>query len=185
VVPFTITFTRVEEIKAFLMPLSDQNIQQNRYAIIPRTLCFLLRNDELLLLRIAPGRGAWSGLLNGIGGHIQRGEDPMSSAKREIFEETGLKPSDLRLCGVATIDTQDEIGIGLFIFVGSNPTGDIRSSEEGEPLWVPIKSIHQYDLVEDLPIIIPRALDSYQTGRPFSASYHYDDAGNLKINLHP
>jgi 8-oxo-dGTP diphosphatase len=167
------------------MPLSDQNIQPNRYAIIPRTLCFLLRNDEILLLRIASGRGGWSGLLNGIGGHIQRGEDPLSSAKREILEETGLKPSDLRLCGVVMIDSQDEIGIGLYIFVGSNPTGDIRSSEEGEPLWAPLKSLKEFDLVEDLPTIIPRALDSYQTGVPFSAIYHYDHAGNLTINLLP
>ncbi len=167
------------------MPLSDQDLQPNCFAIIPRTLCFLLRNNELLLLRIASGRGAWSGLLNGIGGHIQRGEDPLSSAKREIFEETGLKPSDLRLCGVVMIDTQDEIGIGLYIFVGNCPTGDIRSSEEGEPLWVPVKSIDEFDLVEDLPTIIPSALDSYQKGVPFSALYHYDNTGNLTINLLP
>ena len=167
------------------MPLSDQNLQPNRYAIIPRTLSFLLRNEDLLLLRLASGRGAWSGLLNGIGGHIQRGEDPLSSAEREIHEETGLKPSNLQLCGVVMIDTQKEIGVGLYIFVGSIPAGDIQSSEEGEPLWVPVKSVNDFDLVEDLPTIIPRALDSFQTGVPFSAIYHYDNSGNLDIFLLP
>jgi len=167
------------------MPLSDQNLQPNRYAIIPRTLSFLLRNEDLLLLRLASGRGAWSGLLNGIGGHIQRGEDPLSSAEREIHEETGLKPSNLQLCGVVMIDTQKEIGVGLYIFVGSSPAGDIQSSEEGEPLWVPVKSVNDFDLVEDLPTIIPRALDSFQTGVPFSAIYHYDNSGNLDIFLLP
>ncbi len=165
------------------MPLSDQNIQPGRYSIIPRTLCFLLKDEQLLLLRIAADRGAWSGKLNGIGGHIQRGEDPLTSAEREIQEETGLKPSNLRLCGVVIVDVQEETGIGLYIFVGENPSGEIRSSPEGEPLWVSLKSLHDHDLVEDLPIIIPRALDCYRSGKYFSAVYRYDDKGNLSIKL--
>ena len=167
------------------MPVTDQSIQHNSFAIIPRTLCFLLRKDDLLLLRIASDRGTWSGQLNGIGGHIQRGEDPLSSAEREIFEESGLTPSDLRLTGVVTIDTQDNIGIGLYVFVGKSISGEVSSSEEGDPVWIPVNSVNEFDLVEDLPVIIPRALDSYQTGIPFSAVYRYDEAGNLIINILP
>ncbi len=167
------------------MPLSDQNIQPGRYSIVPRTLCFLLKDEQLLLLRIAADRGAWSGKLNGIGGHIQRGEDPLTSAKREIQEETGLKPSTLRLCGVVIVDVQEETGIGLYVFVGESPSAEIRPSPEGEPLWFPLKSLHDLDLVEDLPIIIPRALDCYRSGEPFSAAYRYDEEGKLTIDLMP
>lgn len=167
------------------MPVSDQNVQPDRYAIIPRTLSFILRNDELLLLRIASDRGAWSGQLNGVGGHIQRREDPLNSAKREIVEETGLIPTHLKLCGVVIIDTQESVGIGLYVFVGESATGTLQSSAEGEPIWVPMKSLDELDLVEDLLTIIPRALDSYQTGEPFSAVYHYDEAGKLSINILP
>jgi 8-oxo-dGTP diphosphatase len=167
------------------MPITDQNIQPNSYVIIPRTLCFLVRNDDLLLLQIGEDRGGWSGKLNGIGGHVQRGEDPLSSARREILEETGLVPTDLRLAGVVTIDTQKETGIGLYVFVGICPSGEVRPSKEGVPIWVPRKSIKEHDLVEDLAIIIPRALESSQRGIPFSAVYHYDETGKLSIDIFP
>ncbi len=167
------------------MPLSDQKIQSGRYSVIPRTLCFLLRDEQLLLLRIAPDRGAWSGQLNGIGGHIQRGEDPLSSARREILEETGLKPSKLRLCGVIIIDVHDERGIGLYVFVGESPSAGLRAGPEGEPIWVPLESLHDLNLVEDLPVIIPRALNCYASGEPFSAVYRYNEDGKLTIDLLP
>ncbi|MEJ2549242.1 MAG: NUDIX domain-containing protein [Anaerolineales bacterium] len=167
------------------MPLSDQNIQPGRYSVIPRTLCFLLRDEQLLLLRIAADRGAWSGMLNGIGGHVRRGEDPLTSAKREIREETGLEPLILRLCGVVIVDVKEETGIGLYVFVGESPSTKIRPSPEGQPLWVPLKSLRDLDLVEDLPTIIPRALDCYRSRETFSAVYRYDDDGNLSIDLFP
>lgn len=167
------------------MPVSDQNVESDRYAIIPRTLSFIIRDDELLLLRIASDRGAWSGRLNGVGGHIQRREDPLSSAKREVREETGLIPSDLRLCGVVIIDVHEPVGIGIYVFVGKSVTGTLQSSEEGDPIWVPIKSLDDFELVEDLPTIIPRALESYQTGEPFSATYYDDEAGQLSIIMLP
>ena len=86
------------------MPVSDQGIRQHRYMLIPRTLIFVTHEDQLLLIQGAPGKRLWAGRYNGIGGHVEQGEDFLSAAKRELDEETGLNDIDLWLCGTVTID---------------------------------------------------------------------------------
>jgi 8-oxo-dGTP diphosphatase len=165
------------------MSLDGQRVQPDRYKIIPRTLTFLVSEDSILLMRVAPGRGGWSGMLNGLGGHVERGEAPLESALRELKEETGLEPEGLRLCGVVSVDVGTDPGIGLYVFVGEAPTRDVSSGPEGEPVWVQIARIPDAPLVEDLPALIPRALASYKGAPPFSALYRYDSSGKLEVRF--
>ena len=72
------------------MPASDQGIRRDRYMLIPRTLIFLRRGESVLLIRGAPNKPLWANKYNGVGGHIERGEDALSAARRELREETGL-----------------------------------------------------------------------------------------------
>lgn len=169
----------------WIMSLPGQRLQPDRYKTIPRTLTFLLAGDRILLTRVAPGRGAWSGMLNGLGGHIEQGESPLESAIREVREETGLSPEDLRLCGVVIVDVGSDPGIGLYVFVGDAPSGEISGNAEGEPAWQEIEGLDELDLVEDLPALIPRALASYRGAPPFSAVYTYDPSGKLRTHFTP
>ncbi len=165
------------------MSLDGQRIQPGRYAIIPRTLIFLTRPGEVLLIKNAPGRGAWAGLLNGVGGHLERGESPHSGAVREIQEETGLTALGLRLVGAVVIDTGSSPGIGLYVFVGKVTGGNPRRTEEGLPQWVPYDRLDQEPLMQDLPQLLPRALEAYEAGLPFTALYRYDADGRLEITF--
>ena len=165
------------------MSLAGQRVQQYRYSVIPRTLSFLLRDRDVLLLRLPEYRGPWGGLLNGIGGHIEQGEDPLSAARREILEETGLNPERLRLCGVVNIDTGKQLGIGLYVYVGEVRGGDIRSSPEGEPSWIPLDKIDQLPVVEDVPLLLPKAIDAYTSTITFSAIYSYNAEDKLSIKF--
>lgn len=164
------------------MSLSGQRYQTGRYSLIPRTLTFLLHDDDILLMKVPKGRGTWSGLYNGVGGHIERGEEPYTAALREILEETNHSPSDLMLCGIVHIDTKTNPGIGLYVFIGrldhkvASPQGP-----EGTPEWVKIRELDTIPLIEDLPQIIPKTFEAERSGSPFFAKYMYDSHDRLNI----
>lgn len=164
------------------MTLEGQQLQVDRYQIIPRTVSFILFGDRVLLLRVDNNRGPWGGLYNGIGGHVEPGEDPLTAAEREIQEEAGLAIDDLTLCGVVLIDTKINPGIGLFVFVGSTEQDPAVRSPEGIPEWIPLARLQDLPRVEDVDFLIDSALHSYRTGKPFSAMYHYDDEDQLHIS---
>jgi 8-oxo-dGTP diphosphatase len=165
------------------MSLEGQRIQPDRYTLIPRTLTFLSRPEEVLLIRLGPDRGDWSGLLNGVGGHIERGEDPIQSARREVEEETGLIPAELILAGVVIIDTGDQPGVGLYVFSGGAKAGDLRAGPEGIPEWIRVDSLSEAPLVSDLPVLLPKVLARRDGEPPFSAIYTYDQSGNLSMRF--
>lgn len=165
------------------MSLAGQQTQSDRYVLIPRTLSFLTRPGEILLMRLGPERGEWSGLLNGVGGHIEQGEDPIQSARREITEETGLQAGELLLAGVVIIDTGSLPGIGLYVFIGEAEDGELRSSSEGTPQWISLDALDESSLVADLPTLLPKALARHDGAAPFSAVYEYDDGGKLSIRF--
>ena len=100
------------------MGRNEQGVTRSvdRYKVIPRTLAFVTNGADVLLLRGGPHKKLWAGLYNGVGGHVERGEDIYNAARREIREETGLEVTDLRLCGVLHIDAGDP-GAGVLVFV--------------------------------------------------------------------
>jgi 8-oxo-dGTP diphosphatase len=145
------------------MKKEEQGASFNRYKVIPRSLIFVTRKNEILLLKGDKKKKLWAGKYNGIGGHIEKGENVYQSAVRELYEETGLKDVHLVFRGSIMIDVDDDTGISLFLFIGEYQAGDIKPSEEGFLEWVPIERIAEYPLVEDLHVLIPRLLKQKET----------------------
>ncbi len=146
--------------------------------LIPRTAIFVRRGDEYLLIKGASSKRLWAGKYNGLGGHVERGEDVLSSAKRELSEEAGITAT-LWLCGTVVIDAGD-VGICMFVFCGENVQGEIKASAEGAVEWVGKDALSQLSVVEDLPILLKRIEQMKQGDPPFSARSFYE---NEKIIL--
>jgi 8-oxo-dGTP diphosphatase len=165
------------------MPASEQGIFPDQYNIIPRTLVFLSCSDRILLLKGASTKRIWPNKYNGIGGHIEQGEDALTSARRELFEETRLTVSDLWLCGVVLVDTATTPGIGIFVFKGECPQGSLAPSIEGNLVWIPKNDLYSYPLVEDLFTLLPKVLSCEKGDPPFSVLYQYDQEDKLEIKF--
>lgn len=164
------------------MALDGQRVDPNRYSVIPRTLTFPLCEGRLLLAKLGPEAGGWSGQYNGLGGHLEVGEDPLSAAVRELREESGITLPDQRLCAVVTVDTGESPGIGLYVFVGKL---EAIPGELSDPMleWVPLERVNDLPLVEDLPTLLPAVIDAYERRTVVSAAYRYSPTGELQISI--
>jgi len=166
------------------MPQSDQVINNNRYTVIPRTAIFLRRGDSYLLIKGASTKRLWANKYNGLGGHVERGEDVLTSANRELLEEAGLT-ADLWLCGTLIVAVGDagSTGICLYLFSGECLIGEPAPSEEGMAEWIPYHSLNELPVVEDLPVLLSRIHEMKRGDPPFHARSYYDQHGALIVKF--
>ena len=160
------------------------NATAGRWLTVPRTLCFILNDDDILLMKRASHKRIFPNRYNGVGGHIERDEDPYSGAQREVLEETGLQVDDLRLSAVYNIDAGEASGIILFVFLCHSDRREIVSdTEEGTLHWVSLRDLAQLDLVEDLLMILPRILNRPENAPPLFVHVSYDADDQIQMRF--
>ena len=111
--------------------------------VIPYCLVYLTSRGKVLLIRKSRGRlheGEWIGL----GGKLEPGEDPVSSAVQEFREESGLILSDPMLRG--TFIWIDEVRCGIVhIVTATRWNGALSESDEGELRWHSVSDLPTLD----------------------------------------
>jgi len=132
---------------------------------------FVLHAERVLLLQ-HPHRGdRFRGQWNGIGGHVEAGEDILDSARRELREEATCEPEELTLRGVV-----HESGLlghhhVLFVFLGRAASREVRSPEGLALRWQPLDRVRELPLVHDAAELLGRARAE---GPPFFSALSYD-----------
>lgn len=167
---------------------ADMKTAAGRWQVIPRTLCFVTHDDHLLLMKRGAHKRIFPNHYNGLGGHIERGEDPRTCAIREIKEESGLDVFNVCYCGTTHIDAGTETGIMLFIFTAEAGKQEVIENDEGTLEWLHLPSLLEQfakgnpkSFVEDLPILLPLIFGGGTL--PFFAHVSYDDDDQIIIDL--
>ncbi|MCB9435722.1 MAG: NUDIX domain-containing protein [Anaerolineales bacterium] len=165
---------------------ADSQATQQRWQVVPRTLCFVTHGEDILLMKRGPHKRIFPGYYNGLGGHLERDEDPLTGAIREIKEESGLTVKNVQFCGSTHVDAGQDTGILLYIFKAEATTREVIESDEGTLHWLSLAEVLSRDdllLVEDLPIVLPMI---FRDGAiPFFAFVSYDENDQILFRVAP
>ncbi len=137
--------------------------------VLPYTICFCLRDTQVLMLyrSYPPNAGRW----NGLGGHIEAAETPLESIKREVMEEGGIDldlAQGLNFTGLVTWATDGDStrpGGGMYTFVArlasDFPIWPDRPIHEGLLSWKPLAWVcdpRNPAIVSNIPQFLPQML---------------------------
>ena len=121
------------------------------------TLCYLRQDGKTLMVhRIKKPNDIHEGKWNGLGGKLEPGETPEECARREIFEESGLRVKNLVLKGLLTFPlfARDEDWYA-FVFVATDFEGSLIESPEGTLQWIADDKLPELNLWEGDRIFLP------------------------------
>jgi 8-oxo-dGTP pyrophosphatase MutT (NUDIX family) len=126
------------------------------------------------VLLIQRTRGPDAGYWNPPGGKIDRGEDPLDAARRELREEAGLE-APLVFRGVATVVVEQtgEHWI-IFLFVARVRDSAVVASAEGPLRWAAPAEVAALPVLPDVPLLLPALRD--QEDRVILAKFTYASA---------
>ncbi len=150
------------------------------------TVSFVRHEDAVLLLRHPTDGDRFAGQWNGIGGHVEAGEDVRAAARREVREEAGIDVPDLTLRGV--VHESGLLGAAhvVFVFTGSVARREV-APESGVTLgWHPLDRLDALPLVHDVALLLPRALTAREVffatesfdGGDRCTSFRFDEPGD-------
>ena len=90
-------------------------------------------------------KGHWDGLIFP-GGHVEQGESFLSAARREAEEETGLRISDLRFCGIVHWAHRTKRERYLAVLYTAEGEGELLpQTHEGRNFWMPLSEFMAAD----------------------------------------
>lgn len=93
------------------------------------------------------------------GGHVEKGESFTDAVIREVFEETGLKISMPKLCGIKDWMREDGTRYMVLFYKTDKFEGTVTSSDEGEVYWIELEEMKQKKLAYGMDKMLKVFLD--------------------------
>ena len=141
---------------------------------------FVRKDGKYLLLRRSNEKKYAPGVVHPLGDKVDSKENPMKSARRELLEEAGIKVKNVRLEAVllelAPIK-DDRTDWLIFHFSGDYDSGDLKTTEEGELVWLTPEEISKQKLFPSVEKVIENILNP-NDGTVF-ATFVYDNEKNI------
>jgi len=138
------------------------------------TLCVIHQPPKILLAM--KKRGFGQGRWNGLGGKVQDGETIEQAAKREAFEEAGIKPGELQKMGVIEFSWKTKPDtLQVHIFKSESFWGIPTESEEMKPAWFDASQIPYSAMWQDDIYWMPLFLEN----KKFLGKFIFDDQDNI------
>jgi 8-oxo-dGTP diphosphatase len=140
------------------------------------TLCYIVKNGKILLIKKKKGLGA--GVWNGPGGKIEKDESPQDCAKRETFEEVKVVPEAPQKVGELKFyfGQSYDVDWHVHVFVADDFDGIEKETDEAAPKWFRLDGIPYHEMWPDDRIWMPMML----SGKKFNGDFYFDrDAKEL------
>ena len=141
------------------------------------TLCFVIRGDNILLIRKKRGLGA--GKINGPGGRLEPGESSLQAAIRETQEELGVTPVGVEERGELHFQFADGYALYCAVFIASDCMGEPFETDEAVPVWTPLDQIPYHEMWADDIHWLPGMLK----GGRFRGFFHFEGEKMLSYDV--
>jgi 8-oxo-dGTP diphosphatase len=143
------------------------------------TLLFVVDEAARRVLLIEKKRGLGAGKVNGPGGRIEKGEDALACAVREVEEELRVTPTGVREMGELSFQFADGYALHGRVFRADGILGVPTETEEATPLWTPLDHIPYARMWADDALWLPMLL----RGERFAGRFVFDGDAMLDHTL--
>jgi 8-oxo-dGTP diphosphatase len=131
---------------------------------VPTVGIVVIQGNKVLLVREGEKSAHLTGFYNTPAGRIEEGEMPAAAAVRELKEETGLETSEENLIElskkyIADIKRKSGETVSFYhtVFVCTKFAGELKSSDDVEPMWIEIEKVHSLKLLPNIVDMISEA----------------------------
>ncbi len=142
------------------------------------TLCFIVQENRVLLMRKKRGIGA--GKINAPGGKVDPCETPLAAAIRETEEEICVTPISPALRGQLWFHFRGGPTLRCLIYLAGDYSGKPRETAEAVPCWYPIDALPYDEMWEDDREWLPMLL----AGKCFQGTVQVDGEKVREQSIH-
>ena len=142
------------------------------------TLCYLVKDDKVLLLFRNKNNDINYGKWIGVGGHVEKNESLDDCIKREVKEETNLDLISFNYRGIIKFYYDDILTEETHLYISNEFIGDIKECNEGILKWHYIKDIYKLSLWEGDKIFLEPL---FNTNEVINIKLYYKNDKLIKV----